>query len=74
LEALYVLFGDDEYVDGGFGIEVVKRKKVVVFQNGVVGNVAGDDLAKDTHDELLLIVWGYDSTSEAKIPLSVFFR
>jgi hypothetical protein len=43
-------------VDGGFWVEVVKGKKTVVFQNGIVGNVAGDDLAKDTHDELLLIV------------------
>jgi hypothetical protein len=39
LKTGYVFFGDDEDVDGGFGIEIMKRKKIIVFQYGVVGNV-----------------------------------
>jgi hypothetical protein len=63
LEAADVLFGNDQDVDGGFGIEVMKGEKLLVLMNSVVGDLPFDDLAEDTHRRLLKI-WNFGNYSE----------
>jgi hypothetical protein len=53
LEAANVLFGDDQDMNRSFGIKVVKGEKLLVFMDGVVGDLPFDDLAEDTHRGLL---------------------
>ncbi|SFV66171.1 hypothetical protein MNB_SV-10-280 [hydrothermal vent metagenome] len=44
-----MLFRDDEYMDGGFGVEIVKRQKMVILMYGVVWYFTFYYLAKYTH-------------------------
>jgi hypothetical protein len=55
LKTLHMLFGDDEDMDGSLGIEIVEGEIVIVFVNGVVGNLPFDNLAENTHTLLLLV-------------------
>jgi len=69
LKALNVLFGDDQHMDGCFGVEVMKGEKIIVFQHGVVGDIPRDDLTENTHGCILGFNPDYaiDSISSAPI-------
>jgi hypothetical protein len=56
LEVLYMLFGDDQYMDRCLGIEVMKSQKILTLMDGVVGDLPVDDLTENTHGAVLVMV------------------
>ena len=46
VQVLEVLLGDQQGVNGSFGLQVVERHAHVVFVNDLGGDFAGNDLAE----------------------------
>jgi hypothetical protein len=68
MEILDMFFGDNEDMDGCFGVEVVKGEKIFVLMYGIVGYLFVDDLAENAH--IFILVFDYYNTQKSRqIPL-----
>jgi len=49
LKVVDVHFGNDQYMYRCFWVKVMKRKEIIVFMDGIVGDLSLDDFTEYTH-------------------------
>lgn len=51
-DGFYMSLRDEEHMDTGFWVDIMKNDIFLIFINGSRGNLASDDGAKNTHEYL----------------------
>ena len=51
-DGFYMSLRDEEHMDAGFWVDIMKNDIFLIFINGSRGNLASDDGAKNTHEYL----------------------